>query len=64
MTQLMKQRQSRRPACEDPEWCPQCSFAAHCHEQRVGETSVAPWPAVALLLLVLIGGMSMLLSAT
>jgi len=43
------------PPCENPEWCPRCSFAAHCHEQRIGEPHRILWPGLALALFVGLG---------
>ncbi|MDH3282945.1 MAG: hypothetical protein OEQ18_17720 [Gammaproteobacteria bacterium] len=43
------------PACESDEWCPQCSFAVHCHEQRMGQANRVAWPAVVLALFIGLG---------
>ncbi len=45
-----------KPVCADPEWCPRCSMAAHCHDRRVGKPGpYILWPAVALALFVVCG---------
>ncbi len=43
------------PPCQSAEWCPQCSFSFHCHEQRTGQINRVRWPAVVLGMLVGLG---------
>jgi len=49
------------PACENPTWCPQCSFAWHCHERRVGERVRIFWPGVTLAVVLVLGAFSQLI---
>lgn len=49
------------PACENPRACPECSFAWHCHEQRVGEPVRIFWPGVALIVVFAFGALGQLL---
>jgi hypothetical protein len=42
------------PPCQSDEWCPQCTFAIHCHEQRMGIRNRIFWPGIALVLLALL----------
>lgn|GEM_PF-4075208 len=43
------------PACQSDEECPKCSFALHCHEQRVGMAGRIGWPGVMLAIIILAG---------
>lgn len=47
---------ARAPACEAPGCSLRCPNNYSCHEQRMGEVNIIVWPAVALVLFVVLAG--------
>ncbi len=47
--------QAAKSPCATPGCSTNCSYAYSCHEQRVGRTKMAPWPLIALALVLSAG---------